>query len=170
MTHYVYHEEAKGWMARYPWKKDPKYLKNNVKVAVARLKTTEIRLRKLDVEYAQRYHSEIKDMVERGVARKLNEEEMQTYNGPIHYIHHHKVLKPELSSTPFHIVFNSSVSYIGHKLNDLGAKGPVILNNMLGVLLIFRQERIAVTGDISKMYNSVKLCTHREISLEEFGW
>ncbi|KAK4322373.1 hypothetical protein Pmani_006887 [Petrolisthes manimaculis] len=162
----AYDEDGKCWIARYPWIKDPRYLKYNVKVAVARLKTTETRLRKLDVEYAQRYHKEIKDLVKRGVARKLSEEEIKTYNGPIHYIHHHEVLKPESSSTPLCIVFNSSASYVGQKLNDFWAKGPVILNNMLVVLLRFRQEKIAVTGDISKMYHSVKLCnidqhTHR---------
>ncbi|KAK4322358.1 hypothetical protein Pmani_006872 [Petrolisthes manimaculis] len=162
----AYDEDGKCWIARYPWIKDPRYLKYNVKVAVARLKTTETRLRKLDVEYAQRYHKEIKDLVKRGVARKLGDEEIKTYNGPIHYIHHHEVLKPESSSTPLRIVFNSSASYMGQKLNDFWAKGPVILNNMLVVLLRFRQEKIAVTGDISKMYHFVKLCnidqhTHR---------
>lgn len=155
----VYDKEGKCWTARYPWIKDPRNLKNNVKVAVARLKTTENRLRKLDTEYAQKYHNEIKDMVERGVARKLSEKEIQAYREPVHYIHHHEVLKPESASTPVRIVFNSSASYMGQKLNDFWAKGPVILNNMLGVLLRFRHERIAITGDISKMYHSVKLST-----------
>ena len=109
----VYDEERKCWIARYPSIKDPRYLKNNVKVAVARLKTTENRLRKLDIEYAQRYHDEIKNMVKRGVARKLSEEEIQAYNGPIHYIHHHEVLKLESASTPLRIVYNSSASYMG---------------------------------------------------------
>lgn len=152
-------EERKCWVARYPWIKDPRYLKNNVKVAVARLKITETRFRKLNVEHAQSYHDEIEDMIKRGVARKLSKEEMQTYNCPVHYIHHHEVLKLESSSTPLCIVFNSSASYMGQKLNDFWAKGPVIFNNMLGVLLRFRQDRITVTGDISKMYHYVKLCT-----------
>ncbi|XP_063863037.1 uncharacterized protein LOC135102172 isoform X1 [Scylla paramamosain] len=155
----VYHEVGKYWTASYPWIRDPRHLKNNVKVAVARLKTTENRLKKLDIQYAQSYHNEIKDMVKRGVARQLSEEVMQSYNGPIHYISHHEVLKPDSASTPLRIVFNSSSSYMGKKLNDFWAKGPVVLNNMIGVLLRFRQERVAITGDISKMYHSVKINT-----------
>ncbi|XP_045130250.1 uncharacterized protein LOC123515574 [Portunus trituberculatus] len=155
----VYDEEGKYWTASYPWIRYPRHLKNNIKVAIARLKTTENRLRKLDIQYAQRYHNEIKDMVKRGVARQLSEEEMQSYNGPIHYISHHEVLKADSASTPLRIVFNSSSSYMGQKLNEFWAKGPVVFNNMLGVLLRFRQERVAITGDISKMYHSVKINT-----------
>lgn len=47
---------------------------------------------------------------------------------------------------------------MAQRLNDFWAKGPVVLN-MLGVLLRFRQERVAITEDISKMYHSVKLST-----------
>ena len=47
-------------------------------------------------------------MINRGVARKLTENGMRSYNGPVHYISHHEVLKPESPSTPSRIEFNSS--------------------------------------------------------------
>ena len=155
----VYNEKQKCWIASYPWIKDPSHLKNNLKVANARLRTTENRLKKLGTEYARKYQSEIEDMISRGVARKLSNEEVQDYKGPVHYIHHHEVLKPESSSTPLRIVFNSSASYMGQKLNDFWAKGPDILNSLLGVLFRFRQNTVAIAGDISKMYHTVKLST-----------
>lgn len=155
----TYNEKQKRWIASYPWIKDPNNLKNNFKVANARLRTTENRLKKLGTEYANRYQSEIEDMVKRGVARKLSDEEIQDYKGPIHYIHHHEVLKPDSSSTPLRIVFNSSASYMGQKLNDFWAKGPDILNSLLGVLFRFRQDTIAIAGDIAKMYHTVKIST-----------
>lgn len=34
-------------------------------------------------------------------------EELTNYTGPMHYIAHHEVLKPESKSTPVRIVFNS---------------------------------------------------------------
>ena len=77
--------------------------------------------------------------------------------GPVHYVHHHEVLKPDSSSTPLRIVYNSSASYKGHMLNDYWAKGPDVLYSLLGILIRFRQGRFGFTGDISKMYNSVKL-------------
>lgn len=162
----TYDDNQRCWVASYPWIQDPNQLTNNVKVAFARLKTTENRLRRLDIEYARKYQNEIEDMVRRGIARKLSDREIRDYKGPVHYIHHHEVLKPESSSTPLRIVFNSSASYMGQRLNEFWAKGPNILNNLLGVLLRFRQEKIAIAGDISKMYHTIKISlldqhTHR---------
>ncbi|XP_068229326.1 uncharacterized protein [Palaemon carinicauda] len=165
----TYDEKQKCWFVRYPWIRDPNQLKNNIKVANARLRTTENRLRKLGNEYAMKYQKEIEDMVRRGVARKLTNKEIQEYNGPIHYIHHHEVLKPESSSTPVRIVFNSSASYMGQRLNDFWAKGPDILNSLLGVLCRFRQDNIAIVGDIAKMYHTVKLSTLDEHT-HRFVW
>ncbi|CAC5363493.1 unnamed protein product [Mytilus coruscus] len=65
-------------------------------------------------EYASAYDEQIMDMVKRGIARKLTKEEMEIHSGPVHYIPHHEVLKPESKSTPLRIVFNSSSSYMGH--------------------------------------------------------
>ncbi|XP_063603426.1 uncharacterized protein LOC134779294 [Penaeus indicus] len=158
----LYNEEQKCWRAKYPWLRDPMHLKDNIKVANARLKTTENRLKKLGNEYAMKYQREIEDMINRGVARKLTKEEIREYKGPVHYIHHHEVLKPESKSTPIRIVFNSSASYMGQKLNDFWAKGPDILNSLLGVLFRFRQNNIAIAGDIAKMYHTVKLSTMDE--------
>ncbi|XP_068229430.1 uncharacterized protein [Palaemon carinicauda] len=137
----TYDEKQKCWFVRYPWIRDPNQLKNNIKVANARLRTTENRLRKLGNEYAMKYQKEIEDMV----------------------------LKPESSSTPVRIVFNSSASYMGQRLNDFWAKGPDILNSLLGVLCRFRQDNIAIVGDITKMYHTVKLSTLDEHT-HRFVW
>ena len=94
-------------------------------------------------------------MVDRGVARKLSIQELENYKGPIHYISHHEVLKPDSKSTPVRIVFNSSANYMGHVLNDYWAKGPDLLNNILAVLIRFREQRVAFIGDIKKMYHTV---------------
>jgi hypothetical protein len=44
---------------------------------------------------------------------------------------------------------------MGHVINYYWAKGPNVVNYLLTVLLRFRHDRIAVAGDISKMYNAV---------------
>ena len=98
-------------------------------------------------------------MIQRGVARKLTKEELDTYKGPIHYIAHHDVLKPDSKSTPVRIVFNSSANYKGHLLNDYWAKGPDLLNNLLGILIRCRENEVGVIGDVKKMYHTVKAKT-----------
>ncbi|XP_071537744.1 uncharacterized protein [Panulirus ornatus] len=133
---------------------------------MGRLRATEKRLAKRGVAYAKEYSDQIHDMVERDVARKLTTDEIKDSQGPVHYIPHHEILRPDSKSTPIRIVFNSSASYMGHVLNDYYAKGPDMLCDLFGILVRFRQSPVAIVGDISKMYNSVLLSeadkmTHR---------
>ena len=93
----------------------------------------------------------------RDTCRKLDKEELVRYNGPIFYICHHAVVKPECKSTPIRIVFNSSASFQGHGLNDYLAKGSDMLNELLQVLLRFREGKIGIVGDIAKMYHSINI-------------
>ena len=141
------------WLAEYPWIKDPADLPDNRRVALAMLNSTERRLGK-NTQHATVYDNQVQDMVQRGVARKLTKEELNNYKGPIHYISHHEVLKPDSKSTPVRIVFNSSANYMGHLLNEYWAKGPDLLNSLLGIR--FRENEVAFIGDIKKMYHTVK--------------
>ncbi|KAJ8033781.1 hypothetical protein HOLleu_24140 [Holothuria leucospilota] len=142
------------WEAKYPWVKDPKGLSDNRVVAVAKVKALEKRLSK-DKEEAKMYSEQVQDMIERGVAREVREAEVRGYEGPVHYIAHHAFRKPESDSTPLRIVFNSSANYKGNVLNDYWAKGPDLNNQLIAVLMRFRKERVALVGDIRKMYHSV---------------
>ena len=151
----TFNSDDSTWTVEYPWIKDPNDLPNNRKVAMAKLAATERRLRK-NADHARVYDEQIKDMLTRNVARKLSKEELTNYKGPTHYIAHHEVLKPESKSTPVRIVFNSSANYMGHVLNEYWAKGPDLLNNLLGILIRFRENRVAFIGDIKKMYHTVK--------------
>ena len=112
----------------------------------------ERRMIKLSEDHQQAYRSQMKDMKKRGVCRKISDEERRTYRGPVHYIHHHEVLKPDSVSTPLRIVFNSSASFMGHALNDYWAKGPDVINDLFGILVRFREHAVAITADISKRY------------------
>ena len=152
------------WTATYPWKKDPKLLPNNYTAALAMLRSTEKRLLRNE-DLASQYCKQISDMIERGVARKLKPAE-RDHNGPIFYISHHEVLKPDSKSTPCRIVFNSSAKFMNETLNEYWAKGPDLVNNLLGVLIRFRENKVGVAGDVSKMYHTIKLSdldqhTHR---------
>ena len=57
-------------------------------------------------------------MIDRGVARKLMESELETYDWPTYYVSHHEVVNPDSKSTPVRIVFNNSAKYMGHALNE----------------------------------------------------
>ncbi|XP_062592785.1 uncharacterized protein LOC134254258 [Saccostrea cucullata] len=51
------------------------------------------------------------------------------------------------------MVFDSSAIYQGYSLNSTLLQGPDLTNNLLGVLLRFRKERVAITGDIEQMFH-----------------
>ena len=149
--------EATGrWIAHYPWIKDPYLLPDNQFMASATLRSTERRLAQ-NPKHSELYSRQMEDMLNRGAAREISEEELSRYKGPIYYISHHAVLKPESKSTHCRIVFKSSTKYKGYALNDFFAKGPSLLNQLVGILLRFRQNRIGFIGDISKMFHSIDI-------------
>ena len=144
------------WIMQYPWKRDPSCLPNNYVQVLKKLESTEQRLMK-QPDHANSYNAQIKEMEEMKFSRKLTEEEKKEWKGPVHYVAHHAVVRPEKKTTPIRIVFNSSASFKGHSLNDYWYKGPDLLNNLFGVVLRFRENAIAVCGDITKMYHMVAI-------------
>ena len=154
-TNLCYDEENKRWITKYPWIKDPDTLPDNYFSALATLKSCENTLSK-DSQWAKVYNDQIQDMVERNVARKLTEEEANSWTGPKFYISHLAVNNPKSETTPVRIVFNSSQSYKGISLNSALGKGPdAYLNSLLGILLRWREDNTAFVGDIRKMFNSI---------------
>ena len=130
-------------MIPYPWRRDPKFLPDNRSLALKRLEGTERRL-KSNPDQAKAYDEQMTVMVKMNLCGNLSENEVKNYKGPVHYIPHHAVIKPEKKSTPVRIVFNSSSVFQGHKLNDYWMKGPDLLNNLFGVVLRFREKEVAV--------------------------
>ena len=104
------------WTAAYPWAKDRKYLPNIKSFAERLLIGTEKRLLK-NPEHAKVYQEQMQDMLHRQVAQKLDQNDLN-YDGLVHYITPHEVLKEESSTTACRIVFNASGNYCGHSLNN----------------------------------------------------
>ena len=81
-------------MIPYPWRKDPKLLSGNRDLAMKRFESTERRLKR-DPQQAEVYSKQMEEMESMKFARKLSKEEQEAYQGPVHYIPHHAVLRPE---------------------------------------------------------------------------
>ena len=145
------------WVAGYPWICDPALLPDNRPAAMATLRSTEKKLA-TDPDWADKYAEQIRDHEDRGVARKLSQDELEAWSGPVFYLSHMALEQPKSLTTPVRIVFNSSQVYRGVSLNSFLAKGPdAYNNNLLGMLLRFRENPVVMVGDIKKMYNSVFL-------------
>ena len=153
----------------YPWNENRQHLQYNKPMALAVMKSTERQLQKKGGEFRDLYSAQIKDMLDRGAARTVTEEELKQFRGQKYYLTHLAVLKPDSKSTPIRIVFNSSASHRGYSLNDSLMKGPSLLNSLFGVLLRFRQHRYAYIGDLSKMYHSIDIPIADQMMHLSFG-
>ena len=54
-----------------------------------------------------------------------------------------------------------------HMLNYYWDEGPHLLNDLLGVLIRFRENNIAMIGDIKKMYHTVKMAVRLQPSMDK---
>lgn len=103
---------------------------------------------------AQTYIKEIDKLVQAGYVSKLTSEQIsnsvESWYIPHHLVEHN--VKPR-------IVFNCSFSYQGQVLNSQHLPGPILGPSMLGVLLRFRQRRVAISGDIKSMFHQIRLKT-----------
>ena len=51
------------------------------------------------------------------------------------------------------VVFDSSAAYQGVSLNDVLLRGPDMNNTLIGVLMRFRRELVAITADVQHMFH-----------------
>ena len=149
------------------WADDDVSLINNRELAVTRLKSTEKRLRRLpDIKAS--YKKIMKQYVDDGHARKLTSSECEESAGRTNYIPHHFVLEPN-KPDKIRIVFDAAAKYKNDCLNDHLLPGPDLLNNLVTVLSNFRTGKIAVIGDIKRMFHQVLVPETEQDSLR-FLW
>lgn len=55
------------------------------------------------------------------------------------------------------VVFDCAAKFVETSLNDNLLQGPDLINNLVGVLLRFRQDCIALIADIKGMFHEVML-------------
>ena len=88
----------------------------------------------------------------------------------VFYMPMHVVRKESSSTTKLRAVFDASApSSTGTSLNDTLLVGPTIHSTLFDVLLRFRQHRIAITADVSRMCRAV-LLHPADKDLHRFVW
>ena len=90
-------------------------------------------------------------------------------NDPIWYLPHHPVTnvhKPE----KVRVVFDCAAKYHGSSLNDTLMKGPIFMNNLVGVLIRFRKNKIALVADVEAMFHQVRVEPSHTNALRFLWW
>ena len=106
-------------------------------------------------------------MIKNNFIERVPNDELIIEPGRSWYLSHHGVYHRQKNK--LRIVFNCSLKYSGISLNDNLQQGPDLANNMVGVLLRFRQNPIAVVADIEKMFYQVRVGKHHS-DLLRFFW
>ena len=85
------------------------------------------------------------------------------------YLPHHPVLHPDKPGKT-RVVFDCAAKYANTSLNDLLLQEPDFNNSLVGVLLRFRQERIALMSDVESMFHQVQVSPDLCDSLRFLWW
>ena len=107
-----------------------------------------------DPKYYADYKLFMTEIIERGDAEKIPPDEIE--RDQVWYIPHHGVYNPK-KPEKIRVVFDCSSRYKGTSLNDHLLQGPDLTNSLIGVLIRFRQEKIAVTCDVEKMFHQFRV-------------
>lgn len=125
---------------------------NNYWQAYNRLQTTRKKLLNDDA-LKEQYTDFMKMMTDRGYMERVPEDELNLETQ--WFLTHHGVRHKRKGK--LRIVFDCSLKFKGICLNDRLWKGPDLTNSLVGVLLRFRNNHIAVSGDIEKMFYNVQV-------------
>ena len=159
------------WRTKYPWNIDRHKLIDNLPAVLGVMQATKRKLKK-DPLWEQVYESQLKELIDKGFAREISEEEIEQWKAKgnkCYYIAHQMALNPSSKTTPVRVVFNSSQTYKGYSLNSSIDLGPDIMSNLQAVLLRFREHLYGASGDMTKMFYSVRVTLEEEMC-QMFVW
>ena len=118
----------------------------------------------------QPFQEVVQEYVDMDHARLVTAEELQLPASEVFYLPMHGVHKITSSTTKLRIVFDASAqSSSGVSLNDTLAVGPTLHPRLEQILLNFRTWRVALSGDIRKMYREI-LLRPADRQLHRFLW
>lgn len=133
--------------------KDSSLLGDSYERALQRFKSLEKKLNK-NLEIKKQYSDFIKEYADlKHMSLVSSPPREKTY-----YLPHHCVFKEDSTTTKLRVVFDGSAkTSTGFSLNDILCAGPTIQPKLFNTLLRFRFFKVALSGDICKMYRCVKV-------------
>jgi len=103
--------------------------------------------------FKDEYTTFLNHMITQGYSEMVPADQLEQSDGKVWYIPHHGVYHPRKGK--LRVVFNCGAIYEGTSLNCQLLQGPDLTNTLIGVLIRFRQEPIAVMADIQAMFHQV---------------
>ena len=142
------HHNGERYEIGLPWRENVT-LPNNYIMARVQWHALQKRLER-DNQLKHRYMTTIFDDMDKGYIAAVTNQDAKN----IWYLPHHPVINKQ-KPDKIRRVTNAASKYKGVSLNDALLTGPDLLCNLHGLLLRFRQYKVAVTADIEAMFMQV---------------
>lgn len=147
-----FHEEKGQYVVPVPWRETDPTMPNNHTQAEKCLEGMRKRFQK-DPKYFAEYNAAIQKYLDNGHAELIPDTELQGKPGKVHYLLHHNVRHPRKQDV--RIVYNPSKKINGTSLNDKIIPCPNRLEDLVALIVRFRQSPIAVSADVKSFFHAV---------------
>ncbi|XP_052739788.1 uncharacterized protein LOC128198408 [Bicyclus anynana] len=136
------------YYVQWPWTVFPPNLHDNLGLAFGRLNSL---LKRLDATTIKAYDQVINEQIQSGVV-EIVPDPKATQSHPVHYLPHHCVSHRDKPGK-LRIVYDASAKIKeNHSLNECLYRGPLMLEDLTGLLIKFRQHRIGIVADVEKAF------------------
>ena len=98
----------------------------------------------------------MKDLLDKGYAKKVPESLRDRNHGKVWYLPNHSVVHSQ-KPDKVRVVVDCAASYRGTSLNANVLQGPDLTNKVVGLLLRFREDPVALMADVEAMYHQLKV-------------
>ena len=151
-----------------PHRPERRLLGESGSYSLQRYHQNESSLKKKDV--LEPFQAVLQEYLDLGHARPCTAEELQLPSTVSNFLPMHGVVKTTSSTTKLRIVFDGSAkTSSGWCLNDILSKGPTLQPTLAETLIKFRRYRVALSGDITKMYRQI-LLSPEDQQFHRFWW
>ena len=107
------------------------------------------------------------DYTDKGYAVKLSKGEAARTSSHTWYLPHHGVINPKKSKV--RVVYDAAARFEVTALNKELLQGPLLNNSLVGVLMWFRKNEVAVASDKESMFHRVA-CREEDTDALRFLW
>ena len=148
------------------WRNDAVVLPESLTMAKKRLSAVKQRLKR-DSNLKDMYCKEMQALLDEGYAEVVSSDQ-NVASSRVWYIPHHAVLNANKPGR-VRVVYDCAARSHGTSLNENLMRGPDFVNSLMGVLLRFRKNRVAIVSDIKGMFHQVR-CAPKDRDALRFLW
>lgn len=141
----------------FPWKETPPDLPSNYALSLGRLRSTFRQLQKKP-QILEKYDQIIKEQLDLKIIEKVPNP-TEPIRNPLHYLPHQPVVREDKGKVRVVYDASSKTSKQHNSLNDCLYSGPVLLEELAGVIMRFRMAPIAIAADLEKAFLGVAVRT-----------